>query len=99
MQKIPAKDFYEEYHGHTVPHLRHLLTKLRQQGIKSFIYLAGDSTLDNKHWLFDPNGKSLEGKDFHQKSASAALNGYEHVLEPPVMMRDVSYWVNYERLG
>lgn len=31
-------------------------------------------------------------------TAAAAVNGYEHVLNPPYMIKDVSYWVNYELL-
>ena len=26
-------------------------------------------------------------------------SGYEHVLDPPLMMRDVNYWLNYEQPG
>ena len=29
----------------------------------------------------------------------AALNGYEELLEPALMMHDVSFWVNYECPG
>lgn len=32
-------------------------------------------------------------------TAAAAVNGYEHVLDPPYMIKDVSYWVNYELLS
>ena len=31
-------------------------------------------------------------------TAAAAVNGYEHILNPPYMIKDVSYWVNYELL-
>eukprot|EP00435_Cladocopium_sp_Y103_P026180 s913_g6.t1 len=91
-KKIPAQAFYEEYHGHQVEHLRQLVNGLRAKNPRrSFVYLAGDSTLDNKHWLFQ-GGKSLP----EEKSKSAALNGYEDLLEPALMMHDVSFWVNYE---
>jgi hypothetical protein len=32
------------------------------------------------------------------RSPGAALNGYEELLEPALMMHDVSFWVNYECL-
>ncbi|CAK9052889.1 unnamed protein product, partial [Durusdinium trenchii] len=33
----------------------------------------------------------------NQPSSGTAINGYlEHVLDPPLMMRDVNYWLNYE---
>lgn len=33
---------------------------------------------------------------FWFENASSALNGYEHVLEPPMMKKDVAYWLNAE---
>lgn len=47
----------------------------------SIIYLAGDSSLDNKHW-------------FHNRAA--ALNGYDLILDPPESVKDIAYWINYE---
>mmetsp|Transcript_58782 Transcript_58782/g.110138 ORF Transcript_58782/g.110138 Transcript_58782/m.110138 type:complete len:311 (+) Transcript_58782:63-995(+) len=88
---IPADAFYREYHGHKVEHLQPLVESLRANGTPSFTYLAGDSTLDNKHWLFSNKARLQD-----EKSAAPALNGYEKVLQPPVMMKDVSYWINQE---
>ena len=51
----------------------------REQG-KSIIWLAGDSSLDNKYWFSD---------------TADAVNGYEQVLSPPRMKTDVNYWLNY----
>ena len=31
----------QEYHGHTIEHLEGLVSRLRQTGTKSFVYLAG----------------------------------------------------------
>ena len=42
----------------------------------SVIYLAGDSSLDNKFW-------------FSQQAV--ALNGYENMLDPPTMKTDVCF--------
>ena len=86
---------------------------------RSFVYLAGDSTLDNKHWLF------RAGQNFREQPSTSpltlaqpvgpysklldhvgsrswwgpALNGYEDLLEPALMMHDVSFWVNSESPG
>lgn len=63
-----------------------------------FIFLVGDSSLDNKHWFF-PGGQL---KSQHLSSASDfvanAVNGYEHALRPPFMVKDVCYWLNEECL-
>ena len=58
--------------------------QLRAQG-KSLIFLAGDSSLDNKFWLqFCPPPRRAR-----------ALNGYERALRPgDLMHRDVCYWLN-----
>jgi hypothetical protein len=44
------------YHGHLVNHLKVVRDALASQGKKSFVYLMGDSSLDNK---YDP--RSLYG--------------------------------------
>lgn len=79
---IDANDFYKEYYGHQISHLRILFDGLKKQNdSKKFIYLAGDSSLDNKHWLF------VDKKE-------KAINGYEHILKPPLMKPDVAYHMN-----
>lgn len=47
--KVPAKRFYSEWHGHRVEHLEVLLPYLREAS-DSLIWTAGDSSLDNKYW-------------------------------------------------
>lgn len=75
---VDQRRFYAEYHGHPPEQLEAVVRSLREQG-KTLIWLAGDSSLDNKYW-------------FHE--SSPALNGYEHILSPAVMKQDVSYWLN-----
>lgn len=75
---VDQRRFYAEYHGHPPEQLETVVRSLRDQG-KQLIWLAGDSSLDNKYW-------------FHE--SSPALNGYEHILSPAVMKQDVSYWLN-----
>mmetsp|Transcript_10908 Transcript_10908/g.19777 ORF Transcript_10908/g.19777 Transcript_10908/m.19777 type:complete len:345 (+) Transcript_10908:266-1300(+) len=77
--KVPAKRFYSEWHGHRVEHLEALLPYLREAS-DSLIWTAGDSSLDNKYWFND------------QKPA---VGVYRDVLDPPVSKCDVTYWLNY----
>lgn len=65
------------------------------------IYLAGDSSLDNKHWFFAGYPRKSQ-QMFDGAFTEAAVNGYESFLNPPRMVMDVSYWLNRlasERLG
>jgi lysophospholipase L1-like esterase len=77
--KIGSRNFYATYFGHHVEHLEQLLRGLRFQNKETFVYLAGDSSLDSKYWFADN---------------SAAVNGYEHILEPPKMKQDIAYYIN-----
>ena len=58
----------------------------------------GDSTLDNKHWIFSDQFRTKEDQlrrpnDFTAK----AVNGYEKVFAPPArMVKDVSYFLNQQ---
>ena len=70
--------YYEPFYGHDVEHLALALSALRRRH-DSVVFLAGDSSLDNKYWF---------------SSWADAVNGYETVLEPPRMKRDVCYWIN-----
>ena len=75
---IDATDFYGEYHGHKVSHLKKLLPVLRESSDR-LIWLAGDSSLDNKYW-------------FNQRKP--AVGPYKDVLSPPWSITDVNYWIN-----
>jgi hypothetical protein len=77
---ISSSSFYGEYHGHLIPHLREVHDVLRTRN-KTLIFLAGDSSLDNKHWFHD---------------SAPAVNGYEHILDPPKSRADIAYWMNFE---
>lgn len=82
--KISSQRFYNEYHGHPVEDLVLLHSHLRgyqnQKQDNPLIFLAGDSSLDNKHWFRNTNN---------------ALNGYEEILSPPQSRQDIAYWMNY----
>jgi len=92
--KLHAGKFYAEYHGHRVEHLTRLRELLASTGPAGFIYLAGDSSLDNKHWFF--NGFRDKADQVQQVSSfvGEAVNGYEKALAPPLMVKDVAYWIN-----
>mmetsp|Transcript_30892 Transcript_30892/g.51134 ORF Transcript_30892/g.51134 Transcript_30892/m.51134 type:complete len:349 (-) Transcript_30892:261-1307(-) len=80
---VSSSRFYLEYHGHLTNHLSQVITSLRQDSHgneRSAIFLAGDSSLDNKAW-FD--------------NTAPALNGYEACLSGD-MKQDVCYWINAE---
>lgn len=75
---VNTKQFYAEYHGHPVQDLQKIVDKFKSDN-SSIVYLAGDSSLDNKFWFND---------------AGKATNGYQHILDKPVMIKDVSYQLN-----
>ncbi len=78
---INSKDFYGNYYGHTISHLKTLLYCLKKlNSQKNFIYLCGDSSLDNKHWL--------------ENDMREATNDYQYILNPPVMKQDIAYHMN-----
>lgn len=79
---INSINFYGEYHGHKISHLTILLNELKKQDPnRNFAYLAGDSSLDNKYWLLNDEEEN-------------AVNGYQHILKPPVMKPDIAYHMN-----
>ena len=82
MDPISSSLFYQTWHGHSIDHLGHVLSQLRQQNYSRLIWLAGDSSLDNKAWVAT-----------HREPASAA---YQSILSPPLSVPDVSHWINVE---
>lgn len=78
--EVDHKAFYQTYHGHEPMHLQVAHTALRKNH-QGLIFLAGDSSLDNKFWFRD---------------TAPALNGYEDFLRPPLMKKDICYWLNSE---
>lgn len=71
-------DFYKSYHGHEPRHLQNLTDKFRQHQ-RNVVWLAGDSSLDNKYWF---------------RETAPACNGYEEVLQPQRSKMDIAYWMN-----
>jgi len=94
--ELDAVDYFSEYHGHLPKDmdLAHHLLKTKANK-KSFIYLLGDSTMDNKHWLFRDGGDYQGNPDTTTSAWGQACCGYEEILNPKRMVKDVSYWLNY----
>uniref|UniRef100_A0A0G4F414 Uncharacterized protein n=1 Tax=Chromera velia CCMP2878 TaxID=1169474 RepID=A0A0G4F414_9ALVE len=99
---IPASEFYGNYHGHEVEFLEMLHDSMQQQSEKKVedarrcIFLVGDSSLDNKHWLLDTRRAPDDHQQLKSDSRSGpALNGFESILRPPRMVKDFAFWMNF----
>jgi len=93
-EMIKAGVYYSTYHGHRARFLETVVDGLldTHNPNATAIFLAGDSSLDNKTWLFNQGARAE-----HWQPASAhapAVNGYERLLQPPQMVCDVCYWMN-----
>eukprot|EP00948_MAST-09A_sp_MAST-9A-sp1_P003108 g3108.t1 len=84
---VNPQRYYETWSGHEIKYLNRVHARLRRQegenefdGDRPLIFFIGDSSLDNKYWF---------------NSWGPAVNGYENVLSPPKMKRDVCYWFNH----
>lgn len=78
---VEHQSYYATYHGHLVTDLHQIYDSLKRQGYQQFIWLAGDSSLDNKYWLLSQPRKP-------------AINGYQQILTPPLCVQDICYWLN-----
>lgn len=91
--------FFAQYQGHPVQLLAQVhAILLKENPGRPCIYLSGDSTVDNKHWLFrwyDQSSRALLEDIELGHFTAQAVNGYERALNPPYMVKDVSYWMNF----
>jgi len=78
MSYIHPNDYYRSYHGHTYNHLQIVYNGLSKNK-KDKIYLAGDSSLDNKFWL--------------NNNFVSAVDDYKLFLKPSLMKPDVCYQI------
>jgi len=79
---VSSDAYCATWSGHDVGHLLIAHDTLRRRH-SSLIFLAGDSSLDNKAWV---------------KQREPSLNGYEDFLQQPTMKADVCYWLNSEAM-
>lgn len=83
---VDSAEFYAQYHGHSEKLLdtifEELVASRRLRGeTVHVVFLAGDSSMDNKYWLGD-------------NQRERAVNGFEAVLEPPWSKPDIAHHVN-----
>lgn len=77
--QISNNYYYETYHGHIIEHLRNTLTSIKiNYPENKIIYLAGDSSLDNKYWI---------------NEWAPATNAF-NFLKPSFMKKDICYHLN-----
>ncbi|KAG9203838.1 hypothetical protein G6514_001999 [Epicoccum nigrum] len=83
-RKINRSRFYFEWKGHQIQDLETFLAiTTAQQPDKPIVYLAGDSSLDNKYWVSSDD------------AAVEVPEIYHHALDKPVPKPDVSFWMNH----
>jgi hypothetical protein len=87
--KINTSRFYHEWKGHPISNLKTFRTiTLKERPDQPIIYLAGDSSLDNKYWVpsSGPGGEDLPVK-------VPAI--YEQTLDRAKPKPDVAFWLNH----
>jgi hypothetical protein len=81
---VSSEEFYGTYHGHSPVLLEALFERLvadrRRRGeFVRVVFLAGDSSMDNKYWIADQE---------------PAVNGYETLLRPARSVPDICHQLN-----
>jgi hypothetical protein len=87
--KINPSRFYHEWKGHPLSDISDFRSiTLSQRPNGPIIYLAGDSSLDNKYWVpsSGPHGEPLPVD---------VPEIYPHVLSRPQPKPDVAFWLNH----
>ncbi|KAK7187512.1 hypothetical protein DPSP01_003809 [Paraphaeosphaeria sporulosa] len=89
MPQISPSKFYVQYQGHPIEDLKtfHDIT-LQQRPDTPKIWLAGDSSLDNKYWVpgSGPGGDPLDVE---------IPEIYIHTLQRATPKPDVAFWINH----
>ena len=84
--KINCSKFYFEWKGHPIDDLTKFRSiTLAERPQKPIVYLAGDSSLDNKYWV----NKAAENLPNDVPSI------YQKTLNNPVPKPDVAFWMNH----
>lgn len=86
---ISPQSFYEQYFGHNIVKLKTIHTRIRENS-KNVIWLAGDSSLDNKHWLFN----NVFEKNILVSKTLTPSHVYQHLFVPPICLPDVAACIN-----
>jgi hypothetical protein len=89
---IDSALFYAQYRGHPLADVAALHQAARERG-DTCVFLAGDSSIDNKHWLY-PAGKVGDRVLLDPSFTGPAPPQYQGLLDPPRAVKDVAYWMN-----
>lgn len=92
--KINTSRYYFEYKGHKIVDVANFfnITKAHRPEAP-IVYLAGDSSLDNKYWL-PSTSPGLQ----HTVPTDSVPEIYRFTLQTPYPKADVAFWLNH-RLG
>lgn len=82
--RITSKDFYDNYYGHQSEYLKYIISRLKAEQYQNFIYLVGDSSLDNKYWL-----RQMDTKIPIPSQYESIINNTEPYANP-----DIAYTIN-----
>lgn len=88
-KKINTSRFYHEWKGHTISDISAFRsTTLSLRPSKPIVYLAGDSSFDNKYWVpsSGPGGESL---------LVDIPEIYRATLDRPHPKPDIAFWLNH----
>lgn len=84
--KINCSGFYFEWKGHAISDLTKFRNiALAERPMKPIVYLAGDSSLDNKYWVH------LSGNNVPADVPEI----YQQTLNKPIPKPDVAFWMNH----
>jgi hypothetical protein len=86
-EKVSPLKYYQTFYGHDVDSLEAIYRALAPKR-RFVVYLAGDSSLDNKYWFFEGDRERLA------RCLVPAVNGHQEVLDPPMMVPDVNFHLN-----
>ncbi|KAF1846455.1 uncharacterized protein K460DRAFT_431497 [Cucurbitaria berberidis CBS 394.84] len=84
--QVNCSKFYFEWQGHPIQDLTKFRNiTLAQRPDKPIVYLAGDSSLDNKYWV----------KSFSKDIAAETPDIYKKTFQTPRPKPDVAFWINH----
>ncbi|EPE32593.1 hypothetical protein GLAREA_07727 [Glarea lozoyensis ATCC 20868] len=87
--KIKTSRFYSEWRGHPIPDVTAFQsTILALRPNKPILYLAGDSSFDNKYWI--PSSRS-----FGKPLAVDVPEIYQAAIDEPFPKPDIAFWLNH----
>lgn len=87
--KIKTARFYHQWAGHPIDDMARFRSKAASMRPgQPIVYLAGDSSLDNKYWVpvIGPHG---------EESPVAVPKIYKEILQTPFPRPDVALWLNH----